>query len=46
MAAYTLGRQLLFELRDLPRNTTNGRVATLALATAVLIAASTAIAIA
>ena len=45
MAAYTLGRQLLFPLRDLPRNTTNGRTLTLALAAAVLVAASTAIAI-
>jgi len=46
IAAYTLGRQLLFPLRDLPRNTTNGRIVTLALAGAVVVAASTTIALA
>ena len=44
MAAYTLGRQLLFPLRDLPRNTTNGRLLTLTVATVVLIGAGAAIA--
>jgi phosphatidylglycerol:prolipoprotein diacylglycerol transferase len=38
MAAYTLGRQLLFPLRDLPRKTSHGRTLTAALATAVLLA--------
>jgi len=46
IAAYTLGRQLLFPLRDLPRNTSNGRVVTLALAAAVVIAAGAAIVVA
>lgn len=46
IAAYTVGRQLLFPLRDLPRNTTNGRILTLALAGAVVVAASTAIVVA
>ena len=46
IAAYTLGRQLLFPLRDLPRNTASGRILTLALAAAVLVGASTAIAVA
>lgn len=46
IAAYTLGRQLLFPLRDLPRNTTNGRTLTLALAATVLAAASAAIVVA
>lgn len=45
MAAYTLGRQLLFPLRDLPRNTTNGRTVTLVIAGAVLLASSAAIAV-
>ena len=39
LAAYTLGRQLLFPLRDLPRHTAHGRVLTTALAGAVLIVA-------
>lgn len=37
VAAYTLGRQLLFPLRDLPRNTVHGRVLTMALAGLVLV---------
>jgi len=46
IAAYTLGRQLLFPLRDLPRNTANGRILTLALTGAVVVTASTAIVVA
>lgn len=46
IGAYTLGRQLLFPLRDPPRNTASGRIATLALAAAELVAASTTIAVA
>lgn len=46
IAAYTLGRQLLFPLRDLPRNTSNGRTLTLAVAGIVLLAASVTIAVA
>ena len=38
MAAYTLGRQLLFPLRDLPRKTLHGRRLTATLATAVVLA--------
>ena len=38
MAAYTLGRQLLFPLRELARNTDSGRTVTLAVAAAVLAA--------
>jgi len=37
-AAYTLGRQLLFPLRDLPRKTTRGRILTMALSGLVLAA--------
>ena len=36
LAAYTLGRQLLFPLRDLPRHTANGRTLTAALAALVI----------
>lgn len=39
LAAYILGRQLLFPLRDLPRNTSHGRVLTMAAAGLVLVAA-------
>ena len=39
MAAYTLGRQLLFPLRDLPRHTHHGRILTMAVAGAVLVIA-------
>ncbi|WP_198962022.1 prolipoprotein diacylglyceryl transferase family protein [Pseudonocardia sp. MH-G8] len=39
LAAYILGRQLLFPLRDLPRHTSHGRVLTAATAGLVLIAA-------
>ena len=45
MAAYTLGRQLLFPLRDLPRHTTNGRTLTLVVAAAILIAGIVALAV-
>lgn len=38
IAAYTLARQLLFPLRDLPRATTHGRVITMAVSTTVLLA--------
>ena len=38
-AAYTVGRQLLFPLRDLPRKTTYGRQLTVVLAGAALVAA-------
>jgi len=38
LAAYTLGRQLLFPLRDLPRKTARGRLLTMALSGLVLIA--------
>jgi len=38
IAAYTLGRQLLFPLRDLPRKTTRGRILTMALSGLVLAA--------
>jgi phosphatidylglycerol:prolipoprotein diacylglycerol transferase len=37
IAAYTLGRQLLFPLRDLPRKTSHGRVLTMAVAAAVVL---------
>lgn len=37
IAAYTLGRQLLFPLRDLPRTTSHGRVLTAAVAAAVVL---------
>ena len=39
MAAYTLGRQLLFPLRDLPRHTAHGRTITAVLAGLVLVVA-------
>lgn len=39
LAAYTFGRQLLFPLRDLPRHTSHGRVATMAVAAAIAVAA-------
>jgi phosphatidylglycerol:prolipoprotein diacylglycerol transferase len=39
LAAYTLGRQLLFPLRDLPRNTSHGRALTMTIAGLVLAAA-------
>lgn len=39
VAAYTLGRQLLFPLRDVPRQTVHGRTITLILAAVVLVAA-------
>lgn len=39
IAAYTLGRQLLFPLRDLPRKTARGRVVTMVLAGLVLVSA-------
>lgn len=39
MAAYTLGRQLLFPLRDLPRHTHQGRTLTMGLAAAALVVA-------
>lgn len=39
IAAYTLGRQLLFPLRDLPRRTASGRIVTMAIAGSVLLAA-------
>lgn len=39
LAAYTLGRQLLFPLRDLPRHTSHGRQLTAVVAGAVLAAA-------
>lgn len=39
IAAYTLGRQLLFPLRNLPRNTANGRVLTMVLCGVVLVVA-------
>lgn len=39
VAAYTLGRQLLFPLRDVPRQTLHGRTITLILAAVVLVAA-------
>ena len=37
LAAYTLGRQVVFPLRDLPRQTSHGRTAVTVLAVAVLI---------
>ena len=37
IAAYTLGRQLLFPLRDLPRNTTGGRTFAMVTASLVLV---------
>ena len=37
IAAYTFGRQLLFPLRDLPRNTSHGRAATMAIAVAAFV---------
>lgn len=43
IAAYTLGRQLLFPLRNLPRNTSHGRRVTMAVAGGVLIAALAAV---
>lgn len=43
IAAYTLGRQLLFPLRDLPRNTSHGRRLTMAVAGGVLVAALVAV---
>ncbi|MBI2708874.1 MAG: prolipoprotein diacylglyceryl transferase [Actinobacteria bacterium] len=39
IAAYTLGRQLLFPLRDLPRHTHNGRTLTMVIAGAIALAA-------
>ncbi len=39
VAIYTLGRQLLFPLRDHPRNTSYGRILTMALASLVFIVA-------
>lgn len=39
IAAYTLGRQLLFPLRDLPRHTDHGRFVTMAIAAAAVVAA-------
>ena len=39
IAAYTLGRQLLFPLRELPRNTAYGRTLTMAASGLVLMAA-------
>lgn len=45
IAAYTLGRQLLFPLRDLPRRTAHGRVFTMAVAGLVLVAALAAVAL-
>ncbi len=39
IAAYTLGRQLLFPLRDLPRRTARGRIVTMAISGFVLLAA-------
>lgn len=39
VAAYTLGRQLLFPLRDLPRNTSHGRAITMTLAAIAVVAA-------
>jgi prolipoprotein diacylglyceryltransferase len=38
IAAYTLGRQLLFPLRDLPRKTSHGRTLTIAVTAAVVLA--------
>jgi phosphatidylglycerol---prolipoprotein diacylglyceryl transferase len=38
IAAYTLGRQLLFPLRDLPRTTSHGRALTIAVTAAILLA--------
>jgi len=46
IAAYTLGRQLLFPLRDLPRNTASGRTLTVVAAAAVLVAALATVAVA
>lgn len=37
IAAYTLGRQLVFPLRDLPRNTAHGRMTVLAITALVLV---------
>lgn len=37
IAAYTLGRQLLFPLRDLPRTTSHGRLVVMALTSLVLV---------
>lgn len=45
IAAYTLGRQLLFPLRELPRNTSHGRRLTMAIAGAVLLAAVAVVAV-
>lgn len=45
IAAYTLGRQLLFPLRELPRNTSHGRRLTMAIAGVVLLTAVAAIAL-
>ncbi len=39
IAAYTLGRQVLFPLRDLPRNTAHGRAVAIAASTLVLLTA-------
>lgn len=46
MSSYTLGRQLLFPLRDLPRNTSSGRTVTLVAVAAVFVASLTALAVA
>ena len=39
IAVYTIGRQLIFPLRDLPRHTSNGRIVTMVAAGAVATAA-------
>lgn len=44
LAAYTLGRQLLFPLRDLPRATRHGRTAMIAVTSALVVAAAAALA--
>jgi phosphatidylglycerol---prolipoprotein diacylglyceryl transferase len=38
IAAYTLGRQVLFPMRDLPRNTSHGRMLTIVVAALVVLA--------
>lgn len=44
IATYTIGRQLLFPLRNLPRHTAHGRRLTMSVATAVLATAVAAVA--
>lgn len=45
LAAYTVGRQVVFPYRDLPRRTSRGRLTVLALSAAVLVAAAALVAL-